>query len=105
MDKNMTLNIRINSEDKKSAEQVLSQLGVPMATAIGMFLKQVVLTGGIPFLIALPKAPNRIDMDVMSATQIRNMLSDGMSDISNGKVQLARDAFARFKDGNSDETL
>jgi len=58
MEKTTTLNIRVSPEVKKSAEMVLSQLGVPMATAIDMFIKQITLTGGIPFAVALPKATN-----------------------------------------------
>ena len=58
MDKTATLNIRVNPELKKSAEKILSQLGVPMATAVDMFLKQVVLTESIPFAVALPKVQN-----------------------------------------------
>ena len=105
MEKNTTLNIRINQEVKKTAEIVLSQLGVPMAAAIDMFLKQVALTGGIPFIITLPKAPYSINMDIMSSSQIREMLNEGLSDIDNGKVRPAREAFARFKDRHSNETL
>ena len=105
MEKNTTLNIRINPEVKKSAETVLSQLGVPMATAIDMFLKQVTLTGGIPFAVTLPKAPDSINADMMGTSQIRDMLKVGLCDIDCGRVRPAREAFARFRDGRSDETL
>ena len=105
MEKNATLNIRISPEIKKSAEAVLSQLGVPMATAIGMFLKQVMLTGGIPFAITLPKVPDSINADLMTSSQIRDKLNEGLSDIDNGRVRPAREVFARFKDGRSDETI
>ena len=105
MEKNTTLNIRINPEVKRSAETVLSQLGVPMATAIDIFLKQVTLTGGIPFAVTLPKAPDCLNVDMMSTSQIREMLNEGLSDIASGKVRPAREAFARFRDGHSNETL
>ena len=105
MEKNATLNIRINPEVKKSAETVLSRLGVPMATAIDMFLKQVTLTGGIPFAVTLPKAPDSINADMMSTSQIRDMLDDGLSDIECGRVRPAREVFARFMGGRSDKTL
>jgi len=93
MEKNSTLNIRINPEVKKSAEMVLSQLGVPMATAIDIFLKQVALTGGIPFAVTLPKAPDSLNIDLMSASQIRSKLSEGLSDIAAGKVHDAKEVF------------
>ena len=105
MEKNATLNIRINPEVKKSAEMVLSQLGVPMATAIDMFLKQVTLTGGIPFVVTLPKAPDSINADMMSSSQIRNKLNEGLTDINNGRMGPAREVFTRFRDGRSNETL
>ena len=105
MEKTATLNIRINPDVKNSAEKVLSQLGVPMATAIDMFLKQIALTGGIPFAVTLPKAPKSVNADMMSPSQIRDKLDEGLSDIDNGRVRPAREAFMRFKEGCSNETL
>ena len=43
-----TLNLRVNPTVKQQAEDVLKQLGIPMATAIDMYLRQITLTGGIP---------------------------------------------------------
>jgi len=105
MEKTATLNLRINPEVKKSAEMVLSQLGVPMATAIDIFLKQVTLTGSIPFAIALPKASNNINADMMSTSLIRDKLNEGLSDIENGRVRPAKEAFERFRERHSDEAL
>jgi len=105
MEKNATLNIRINPEVKKSAETVLSQLGVPMATAIDMFLKQVTLTGGIPFAVTLPKAPESINADMMTLSQIRDKLNEGVADIENGRLSPVREVFNRFKDKLTNETL
>jgi len=105
MEKTATLNLRINPEVKKSAEMVLSKLGVPMATAIDIFLKQIALTGGIPFAVTLPKAPDSVNADIMSSSQIRDRLNDGLADIKNGNVRPARETFAQFKEEHSDETL
>ena len=46
MEKTMTLNLRVNPTVKQQAEDVLKQLGIPMATAIDMYLRQIALTGG-----------------------------------------------------------
>ena len=35
---------RVDPETKQQAEAILNQLGIPMSNAIGMFLKQIVLT-------------------------------------------------------------
>ncbi|MCL1875518.1 MAG: type II toxin-antitoxin system RelB/DinJ family antitoxin [Synergistaceae bacterium] len=105
MEKSTTLNLRVNPEVKKSAEMVLSQLGVPMATAIDMFLRQITLTGGVPFIVSLPKAPNSVNVDMMNTSLIREKLNEGMLDISNGRVRPAREIFAEFKEGRTDEAL
>ena len=54
MAKTTTLNVRVTPEVKKAAERVLSQLGLPMSTAIEMYLKQIAMTGGIPFSVTVP---------------------------------------------------
>ena len=41
MAKTMTLNLRVNPTVKQQAEDVLKQLGIPMATAIDMYLRQI----------------------------------------------------------------
>ena len=66
MEKTMTLNLRVNPTIKKQAEDVLKQLGIPMATAVDMYLRQIILTGGIPFSLALPKEPAALNMDTMN---------------------------------------
>lgn len=66
MEKTATLNLRVNPTVKGRAEEVLSRLGIPMSTAIDMYLNQISLTGGIPFAVTLPKAPNSINTDCNS---------------------------------------
>ena len=68
MVKNATLNLRVDASVKEKAESVLSKLGVPMSTAIDMYLNQIALTGGIPFKVALPHAPETIDMGNKTVT-------------------------------------
>ena len=40
MEKTMMLNVRVSPSVKQQAEDVLKQLGIPMATAIDMYLRQ-----------------------------------------------------------------
>ena len=98
MDETATLNLRVNPDVKKSAESVLQQLGVPMATAIDMFLKQISLTGGIPFPVTLPKVPDHVNADLMSTAEIRVLLDEGLDDIEAARVSPAREVFARFRE-------
>ena len=57
MGRTETLHVRIEPDLKLSAETTLKQLGLSTTDAINIFLRQVTLTGGIPFAIKLPK-PN-----------------------------------------------
>ena len=72
MEKTATLNLRVNPTVKEQAEIVLARLGVPMSTAINMYLNQISLTGGIPFAVTLPKEPEH-------SRGIRRMLVDNYS--------------------------
>lgn len=98
MEKTATLNLRVNPTVKQRAEDVLSRLGIPMSTAIDMYLNQISLTGGIPFEVALPKVPQSINMDLMSTQEIRAKLQEGYDDMRAGRVQDAASAFAEFRE-------
>lgn len=98
MEKTTTLNLRVNPTVKQQAEDVLKQLGVPMATAIDIYLRQISLTGGIPFTVSLPKPSASINADEMSAEQLRSELNAGYEDMKAGNVQDASEAFNRFRE-------
>jgi len=100
MEKSATLNLRINPAIKEQAENVLKQLGIPMATAIDMYLRQISLTGSIPFAVSLPKAPAALNADNMTAVELRAALQTGLDDIEAGNVQDASCAFATFRDNH-----
>lgn len=55
MAKTDTLNIRIEPELKKQVETTLNDLGMNIADAVTIFLKQVVMTDSIPFIIKKPR--------------------------------------------------
>jgi DNA-damage-inducible protein J len=57
MAKTETLHVRIDPNLKLSAETTLKQLGLSTADAINIFLRQVILIGGLPFPVKLLK-PN-----------------------------------------------
>ena len=98
MGKTATLNLRVNPEVKESAESVLAQLGIPMATAIDMYLKQIALVGGIPFSVVLPKTASTVNTEIMSVEDIHRKLEKGYADIEKGNVEDAASAFAAFRE-------
>ena len=48
----VNMSIRMDTELKKQADAMLSDMGLNMTTAMNMFLRQVVRQGRIPFEIA-----------------------------------------------------
>ena len=100
MEKTATLNLRVNPTVKERAEEVLSKLGIPMSTAIDMYLNQIFFTGGIPFAVTLPKAPDTLNANLMSSKELHAKLQKGYDDIEAGKVQDAKSAFAKFRESH-----
>ena len=92
MEKTMTLNLRVNPTVKQQAEDVLKQLGIPM------YLRQITLTGGIPFSLSLPKAPAALNADTMTDDQLHAALQVGIKEIQNGDTVDAASAFAQFRE-------
>ncbi|OMC63723.1 hypothetical protein BK126_26380 [Paenibacillus sp. FSL H7-0326] len=50
-----TVFARVNAELKEDATQVLKELDLTMSDSINLFLKQIVIHGGIPFDITIKK--------------------------------------------------
>lgn len=61
MNKSANLSIRIDPEVKQNAEVILNELGLSMASAINMFLKQVTIHKGLPFDVKLKNMPTFVE--------------------------------------------
>lgn len=75
---------RVEPELKEQAEQVLSQLGIPMSNAVSMFLHQVVLQRGIPFEMKLPDKV-LLNYQNLSREQFDAEIQKGMDSLDSGK--------------------
>ena len=80
--------VRVEPEVKEQAEKILSELGIPMSNAVGMFLRQVVLQRGIPFEMKLPKE-NPLTFGSLTKEERDRELEKGMEDIREGRVYSA----------------
>jgi DNA-damage-inducible protein J len=67
---------------------ILTQLGIPMSNAVGMFLKQVVLRRGMPFDVTLP-ASHPLDISMLTEDEFHAELEKGHSDIEKGNIRPA----------------
>ena len=87
---------RVDPDTKEQAEQILTQLGIPMSNAIGMFLKQVVIQRGMPFEMKLPAA-RPAAIGAMTREQFDAEMQLGMDDVRAGRVIPAEDVEAEMR--------
>lgn len=80
--------VRVEPEVKEQAEKILSELGIPMSNAVGMFLRQVVLQRGIPFEMKLSKE-TPVAFGSLTKEERDRELEKGMEDIREGRVYSA----------------
>ena len=62
--------IRIDEATKKQAVELLDGLGINLSDAINMFLKQVILRGGIPFEVRYPEYKSEVAEAMEEAKRI-----------------------------------
>ncbi|WP_449674614.1 type II toxin-antitoxin system RelB/DinJ family antitoxin [Eggerthellaceae bacterium PR-HUZ602407-17] len=68
--------IRIDSNVKTEANELFSELGIDMSSAVNIFLRQCILHGGLPFKVEVPK----YNAETLAAMQEAR-------DIMSGKIQ------------------
>ena len=67
------LNVRVDKDVKCTAEAIANALGMNLSTAVNIFLRQMVLAGGMPFDVRLtPNAETRLALD--DARNGRNLI-------------------------------
>lgn len=76
MAKTDNINIRIEPELKKEVESTLKDLGMNLAEAITIYLKQIVLTDSIPFVIKKPQFSDEMLKAVKEADEIMKNPND-----------------------------
>lgn len=82
----MSISIRLDSEVKEQAQQVFSNLGMDMTTAINIFLRQAIQYQGLPFDVRLDENQKLLQV-LTDLDQNRNMsqsfesVSDLMEDL------------------------
>ena len=96
MAKTGTLNIRIEPQLKKEAEITLNDLGMNIAEAVTIFLKQVVMTDSIPFIIQKPKYSEDMIAAIKEANDIQK---------NPDKYKTYKNLAEILEDINNDETI
>ena len=75
-----SMSIRLDSEVKEQAQQVFSNLGMDMTTAINIFLRQAIQYQGLPFDVRLDE--NRKLLEVLTDLDKNRNMSQSFESIS-----------------------
>lgn len=97
MEKTATINVRVDPEVKRSAEAILKRIGLPISTAIDIYLNKIIMTGGIPFALTTPMSPPELNMDLMTEEELAAKLMKGYEDGVNGRVFDAHEALSQLR--------
>jgi DNA-damage-inducible protein J len=72
MTKSANLNIRIDPQTKKGAEQLYSSFGITLSDAVNIFLRKSLLEGGLPFEMKQPRYNAETEAAMQEARDIIN---------------------------------
>ena len=96
MARTATVFARVEPEVKEQAEAVLEKLGIPMSNAVSMFLRQIVLRRGIPFVMELPRE-KPLDYASLTKERFDEEISKGIVDIEAKAVHTADEVRAEMR--------
>ena len=82
--KTSTIHLRIEPEIKADIDKLLGRLGISTTDAINIFLNQVILTGGLPFPVKIP----RLNKETLAALREAEDIRKG---IVNSKAKSVED--------------
>ncbi len=94
--KSANVTARVQPEIKRQAEAVLDRLGLPVSVLIDTLYRQIIMTGSVPFSLAIPKLPTR---DSLTDGQFDAMMEKGYHQAKSGEGLPIDEAFAKIREG------
>lgn len=93
--KSANVTARVQPEIKKQAEAVLERIGLPVSVLIDTLYRQIIMTGGVPYSLTVPKLSTR---DSMTEEQFHAMMEKGHQQAKDGQTVSVDDAFAKIRE-------
>ena len=94
--KTANVTVRVQPEIKEQAEAVLEKIGIPVSVLIDTLYRQIIMTGGIPYSLSVPKLQT---LDSMSEEQVDMMLQKGYDEAKAGIGLSVEEAFRKVREG------
>lgn len=86
---------RVEPDVKQQAEEIMSQLGIPVSVVINMLYKQIIIKKGIPFSLSLTSAP--ATLDEMDNATFNAIMQKGLTQAKNGESLDAEAVFSSIR--------
>ena len=91
------VNVRVEPDVKKQAEDILDKLGVSVSAFINMTYRQVIMKRGIPFSVELPAEIKTLDN--MTDEEFDEMMQIGLAQAKKGESVPYENAFDQLMKG------
>ena len=91
------VNVRVEPDVKKQAEDILEKLGVSTSAFINRTYRQVIMKRGIPFSVELPSEIKTLD--TMTDAEFDEMMQTGLEQAKKGESVPYEEAFDCLMDG------
>ncbi len=91
------VNVRVEPDVKKQAEDILEKLGVSTSAFINRIYRQVIMKRGIPFSVELPSGIKTLD--TMTDAEFDEMMQTGLEQAKKGESVPYEEAFDRLMEG------
>lgn len=91
--KSANVTARVQPEIKRQAEVVLEKIGLPVSD---ISYRQIIMTGGVPYSLAVPNLPTR---DSMTDANFNAMMEKGYRQAKIGEGISVDEAFEKIRDG------
>lgn len=72
--KTATINVRVDPDAKKAADETLSEIGVSMSSVVNALIRKIAREKRVPFELSLPMKDGAINADAMSDEQLADFL-------------------------------
>lgn len=95
--KSATVTARVQPEIKQKAEEILSEIGIPVSVAIDTLYRQIIMTGGLPYQLTVP---GRLQTrDSMTTAEFDSMMETGYRQAKNRQGVPLEEAFEQISRG------
>lgn len=91
--KSANVTARVQPEIKQQAEAILAEIGLPVSVLINTLYRQIIMNGGIPYSLSVPKIQTR---DSMTDEEFDAVMETGYRQAKSGQTIPLDEAFAQI---------